>query len=78
MTHDRPCDACVAAADDPLSALYRSDCPNCRARMIARGPQFAQARKTGRLTREYLALLAATQVTHAQVKAQAEAMGVLP
>lgn len=78
MTTTPPCDACAAAQADPHSAIYRAGCTTCTARLIAGSPQFHEAAKTKRLTREYMALLAATQVTHAQVKAQAEAMGVLP
>ena len=42
---------------------------DAQARAIARGPHFSEARRTGRQTASYQALLAGFKLTHAEVKA---------
>jgi hypothetical protein len=62
------CPACLAAQRE-LSHLFFAACPGCAARSVARGPNFAEARKTGRQDWKYRDELRLLKVTHDQVKA---------
>lgn len=48
---------------------FHVGCRGCQARAIARGPHFSEARRTGRQTASYQALLQNFKLTHAEVKA---------
>lgn len=52
---------------------FTAICKGCQARAIARGPHFSEARRTGRQTAGYQALLRQFALTHAEVKAAHEA-----
>jgi hypothetical protein len=52
--------------------MFHANCTGCVARSAARSPQFHESHTAGRLTPGYLALLAALQLTHEQVKAARE------
>lgn len=68
------CPACAAAAAAPAYE-FRAGCRGCCARSIARSPQAFEARRGGRQTRAYRALLEQVgglcdpPVTHAEVVA---------
>lgn len=74
MSHD--CHDCQRARSE-VWALFRSGCDGCRARMVARSPQFDESRRRGKLTPAYRSLLAEALVSHDKVKAAAadDAMG---
>jgi len=73
MTDARePCADCLAASQR-LHVVYRTSCRGCLARMTARGLLYFKAREEGRQTKEYLSELRRIGVTHAEVKAAADA-----
>lgn len=61
------CPACATAQLEPHYE-FRAGCRGCCARAAARSPQHFQARKEGRQTREYRALLEHFGLTHQEVK----------
>lgn len=77
MTDAHACEECARAAAGPWHA-FLAHCQGCRARMVARGPQFAAAAAAGRQTRDYREALAGAGVTHAQVQAAAAADALSP
>ncbi len=62
------CIDCVQSSER-LWHGFKASCKGCQARAIARGPQFFEARRTGRQTASYQALLGQFALTHAEVKA---------
>lgn len=66
------CPACAQAAAE-LSHLFHAGCAGCRARMVARSPAAADARRGGVQTSAYRALLVSRGVTHEQAKAAYQA-----
>lgn len=69
------CVSCTTATYEPHYE-FRAGCRGCCARAAARSPQHFQARKEGRQTREYRALLEQFGLTHDEVKTayQADAL----
>lgn len=71
------CQACQSAEKNPATGLFQSDCPECKVRAVAQGPEFHNAQRIGRLTAEYkrvltLAIGGDVQEAHAKVKTWAE------
>lgn len=66
------CPDCQRAKAEVWS-LFHAGCDGCRARMVARSPQFDESRRTGKLTPAYRSLLAVALVTHSEAKAAADA-----
>lgn len=71
------CPECDAAAKNPTSAIFRSDCKRCSARLIAHGQDFWRSSKAGEMDPAYRRLLELTfgfdlPTWHAEVKAWAE------
>jgi hypothetical protein len=66
------CIDCTASAAYQHHA-FTGSCACCTARHIARGKDFARVRAAGVLDNEYTALIAAANLTHADVKAASEA-----
>ena len=64
------CPDCKAASERDHWA-FLVDCVGCKARSVARGPDFARVRKAGSLDRQYRALLVQMGLSHAEVKAAA-------
>lgn len=64
------CPDCARAQTEVWS-LFHAGCDGCRARMVARSPQFDEARRTGKLTPAYRSLLAVALVSHDEAKAAA-------
>lgn len=60
------CPDCTRAAAE-LWHGFRSGCKGCRARAVARGVQFFDAKRTGKQTPAYRQQLAALGLTHAEV-----------
>lgn len=48
---------------------FKAECMGCKARAVARSPQFSECRKSGKQALAYRALLSKVGVTHEQVKA---------
>ena len=63
------CQDCAAAERDPHHAGYRADCRGCQARSMAQSPVFFDCARSGRLSKAYRDALAATGLTHDEVKA---------
>jgi hypothetical protein len=61
------CEDCAKAAAGMWHG-FRSTCPGCTARAVARTPQHAEARAARVLTQAYRAVLQKAGVTHQQVK----------
>lgn len=64
------CPDCQDAKVKPWH-LFNAGCAGCRARMVARSPQFDESRRAGRLTPAYRSLLAVALTSHDEVKASA-------
>lgn len=47
------CEACETARRNPLSGLYRSDCPECSARSLADSPFYHEAAQANAITPAY-------------------------
>jgi hypothetical protein len=62
------CRACESSTRQ-VCHEFHADCTGCAARSVARGPNFAEARKTGRQDWKYRDELRLLKVTHDQVKA---------
>lgn len=62
------CEDCTKAAEQRWHG-YSGSCKGCAARAVARGPNFAYARKTGTQNWRYRDELRLMGVTHDQVKA---------
>lgn len=62
------CPECKAAEVGPHH-LFRSGCDGCKARAVARGPNFHASLRAGRLTQRYRDELVTLGVTHDEVKA---------
>lgn len=69
------CSACQAAESDPQTGRYNANCDACTVRAVAQSPQHFEARKSGRMTPNYKAMLVALfgndgwQAAHERVKA---------
>lgn len=66
------CTNCTRAAAEPWHG-FSSGCPGCRARSVARSPQFYAVRKSGVQDRHYRGLLEQMGTAHESVKAPAAA-----
>jgi hypothetical protein len=64
------CDACEAA-HRKVWHIFHAGCKGCAARAVARGPNFHEARQTGRGGWRYRAELQQFGLTHEEVKAEA-------
>jgi len=62
------CIDCVQSSER-LWHGFQASCKGCQARAIARGPQFFEARRSGKQTAAYKALLKQFKLNHAEVKA---------
>lgn len=67
MSTTLTCADCATAAETEWW-IFKSGCRGCCARAAARSPQYFEARKEGRLTPKYRALLDQFQLTHDAVK----------
>lgn len=68
------CQTCAEAERNPMTGLYQANCPECKVRAVAQGPEFHRCMQIGRLTAEYkrvltLAIGGDVQEAHAKVKA---------
>lgn len=52
-----PCPACAACELDPTCGSYRSECPGCHARVLARGDDYLASEARGMFTGGYRRLL---------------------
>lgn len=66
------CPDCQAAATAAHHG-FRASCSGCKARAFSRGPHFFEAKRAGKLNPVYLQQLQRLGLTHAEVKAAAEA-----
>jgi hypothetical protein len=66
-----PCPECVRA-EKVCSWTFMADCEGCKARGIARLPQFREAQKAGVQTHAYRRLLEQVGLTHEAVRAAAQ------
>ena len=66
------CSDCDLAAKRPWHGFF-AGCPGCKARSVARSPQFFAVRKAGQQNRHYRALLEQMGVEHEAVKTAAAA-----
>lgn len=57
MTVQTECPSCSVAATDPRTGLFHETCPECQARAIAAGPEFAIAQAARRMLPSYRELL---------------------
>lgn len=51
------CAACTTAEQNPWSGLVNTNCPNCRARSLAKRPEWVAAREAGQMLAPYRAAL---------------------
>jgi hypothetical protein len=61
-----------AAASQREHWEFSANCIGCRARRVARSPQYFKCKKEGKQTRGYRALLQQFGLTHEQVRAAAD------
>ncbi len=47
------CPSCQAAIQNPASGLVHADCPDCKARSLAKSPAWAEARAANAMTAGY-------------------------
>jgi hypothetical protein len=66
------CKDCAAAEANPHHPIYRADCHGCKVRAMANSPLFFEAARSGRQFAAYRQALAASGITHEEVKAQAQ------
>lgn len=66
------CADCTASAQGPRW-VFRAGCRGCKARAVARSPDFFRCRVAGRQDKDYRALLARVGLTHDEVLAARQA-----
>ena len=67
MTLSHPCRDCYRASRELWHGMT-DDCTGCRARAVARSPQFFGVRKRQKLNTMYVEMLSELDLTHQQVK----------
>lgn len=64
------CRDCDAASANRLHGVFDWHCTRCRARFLCRRPEYAESKRAGRMSRNYLDLLRKWNVEHEDVKAE--------